>query len=300
MKTTSSGPRGGRAGRRGFLFSLAAAALVSLAVAPSANAVSVVLQDLNSLVTIEVDNCTNQSPAGVGEWLMNGVNQNKLEWFWYRLGASGPEAPINSLGRTYMSASDTNENPGNDSLFVRYGSMDAFHVEVQFLLTGGAPGSGTSDLTEVIHVHNKTSEAVGLHFFEYADFDLGGTPVDVEAVITGGNTAKQRDIVNFTDYIMAETPAISPDLVEVNAYNNTLASLTDAGPTTLSGYTGPMYDTDLTWAFQWDRILGPNDEFIMSKDKNISTQIIPEPVTVVGLLLGIGCLARYVRRRRTP
>jgi len=30
----------------------------------------------------------------------------------------------------------------------------------------------------------------------------------------------------------------------------------------------------------------------------LSVQVVPEPVTMAGLMLGIGCLARYVRRRR--
>ena len=31
---------------------------------------------------------------------------------------------------------------------------------------------------------------------------------------------------------------------------------------------------------------------------NVSVELIPEPVTMAGLMLGIGCLARYVRKRR--
>jgi hypothetical protein len=53
---------------------------------------------------------------------------------------------------------------------------------------------------------------------------------------------------------------------------------------------------DVTWAYQWDFTLGNGQSFIISKDKNMME--LPEPVTMAGLFLGIGCLARYVRNRK--
>jgi len=288
----------GWAGPTAFLPVAAAILCLAPAVQP-ARAVSVVLQDSNSLVTIDVDGPGGGAAGGVREWLMDGVNQNKLEWFWYRLGEGGPEVPINALGRSWMKVSDTNEDPGLDTLSVRYGSTAGLHVEAQFNLMGGEPGSGTSDLSEVIKIHNATGQYVTVHFFEYADFDLGGNPQDLEVRITGGNTAWQRDKVSITDYLMAETPAISPDLVEVSATGSILAGLTDGGPTTLSNFAGPLYNGDLAWAFEWDMVLAPGAEFITSKNKNISTTIVPEPLTLAGMFLGGLGLAGYLRKRRT-
>jgi hypothetical protein len=55
---------------------------------------------------------------------------------------------------------------------------------------------------------------------------------------------------------------------------------------------------DMTWAFQWDRVIpasGPGRTFIISKDKRLN--VVPEPTTMF-LLSTAGALALCRRRQR--
>ena len=54
----------------------------------------ITLQDGNTTVTIDPNN-----PAdGVNSWTVNGVNQLLQQWFWYRIGNTGPAYSIDTLG----------------------------------------------------------------------------------------------------------------------------------------------------------------------------------------------------------
>ena len=45
--------------------------------------------------TVEIDPSTIR---GVQGWIVDGVPQLAQQWYWLRLGSSGPEIPLNSLG----------------------------------------------------------------------------------------------------------------------------------------------------------------------------------------------------------
>ncbi len=75
-----------------------------------------------------------------------------------------------------------------------------------------------------------------------------------------------------------------------------IAGNNDGDADNLNDVLGPLGPGDLTWAFQWDRVIGPGGSWQLSKDKSIR-QFIPEPRAMAGLVLGIGVLAVYVRRR---
>jgi len=95
------------------------------------------------------------------------------------------------------------------------------------------------------------------------------------------------------------TPA--PDHHEGNIFPNTLVSLGDGAPTLLSDLPAVGGATlgpgDMTWAFQWDRTVGPGGSFTISKDKMLSVAI-PEPSTLVLALLGLLALAGPLAWRR--
>jgi len=55
----------------------------------------VVLTDQNTTVTIDPVN-----GAGVYSWLVNGVEQLFQQWFWYRVGSTGGESPLETLDNT--------------------------------------------------------------------------------------------------------------------------------------------------------------------------------------------------------
>ena len=57
----------------------------------------------------------------------------------------------------------------------------------------------------------------------------------------------------------------------------------------------------IMWGDSADNYLGTRqiyDVVVSADGQEFSAGVIPEPVTMAGLMLGIGCLARYVRRRK--
>jgi hypothetical protein len=58
------------------------------------------------------------------------------------------------------------------------GDRGGLAVAVDHILTGGAPGSGASDIVEVIALENASREVLDLHLFPYVDLELRGDPRD--------------------------------------------------------------------------------------------------------------------------
>ena len=243
------------------------------------------LYDVNSEANFDT-----LAQAGMSNWLVEGTDHLFQQWFWHRVGATGGETSLDTLTQLGIFATDTNPftDPRDDTLAVLYGGT-GYSVELLYTLRGGAQGSGVSDITEQIIITNTGMETLDFHFFQYCDFDIGGTAAGDTAWIQGGNTAVQQDLatgVTFTETVV--TPM--PSHYEVAEWNDILTSLNDASPTTLLDVAGPV-SGDLTWAFQWDVVLGPGQSYIISKDKSIQ---IPGPAALA--LLGLAGLAP--RRRR--
>ncbi len=118
----------------------------------------------NSSVSINVG-----SQTGMYNWTVDGQNQLNQQWFWYRIGNSGPAASIDTI------SSPTASLLTAGILSTTYANA-RFSVNVLYSLVGGAPGSGASDLSEQILIHNLTGSTLSFDFFQYADFNLGGTP----------------------------------------------------------------------------------------------------------------------------
>lgn len=263
----------------------ASALLLGLMVA-QAQAAPVVLADRNSTATF-ADLTTS---AGMSGWTVNGVNQLFQQWFWFRVGATGGEAGINTLGLAASVLSDHDADGDVDTLFLAYGNRtNGLEIDVSYTLTGGLPGVQNSDIAETINIINNGSSALDMHFFQYSDFDLCGTPAGQSVTIRGGNTATQTG----ANCILSETVATpAPSAYEANFFANTLVSLGDGSPTTLNG-NGTAGPGDVTWAFQWNTVIGAGGSYLISKDKNLAP--IPEPASLLLLgsgLLGLGGAAR--------
>jgi hypothetical protein len=237
---------------------------------------------------------------------VDGVDQIVQQWFWYRVGNAGPEASLDTLNQTGLSAQNIDGEAGDDFLLATYVDPNQrFSVQVRYLLTGGTPASLDSDLVEVLRIQNlSTTQPLDFHFFQFVDFNLGGSANDDTVSVLGspGNTVRQRDaLLQLSETVV--TPA--PSRYEVTgAANALLGQLTDALPTNLSGAAGPLTG-DAAWAFQWDFTLAPGDSYLISKDKNLSP--IPEPATVwIGIAAAVAGVAARRRfslgtlRRVTP
>ncbi len=262
--------------------SLAAAGVLALA-AGSAQAAPMLLEDGNASTVIDP-----ASQAGQFNWVVDGIHHLSHQWFWYRIGQT-PEQSIDTLPIVGAVTIDTNpfDDPRHDALNVLYRSAGLLEIDATFTLRGGTAGSNTSDVAEQIVIRNLSGTALSLTFFQYADFDLNGTLNDDFVNITAPNRVLQGDGPIFVSETIINPPST---LFEANFFANTVVALNDALVTNLNG-TAALINGDLTWAFQWDFLLGAGDSVIISKDK----QIVPTPGAMA--LLGLGGLALARRRR---
>ena len=143
---------------------------------------------------------------------------------------------------------------------------------------------------EGIEITNKTDSILDFHFFQYVDFDLGFDFLDDSVMLINPNTFVQTELESSS--WVSETAVVPiPSLYEANIYPATFNVLEDADADNLNNNPAASMG-DVTWAFQWDFELAPDDTYIISKDKHIEG--IPEPATLV--LLGFGGLLLWKRR----
>ena len=266
---------------------LAGVAVLAVLSAPAVADV-IILEDANSRVSIDPE-----SQSGMLAWEVDGIAQMFQQWFWFRIDDEDHEESIDTANYVGAQTTDTNgEITGDfreDNLFMRYGTADTFWLDVEYGLTGGASGSGASDITEVITITNNGDETLDFHLFQYCDFDLSGDGSDDEVVILNGNQAIQTDPnVQISETIVTG----SPDYWEANLFSLTRDKLNDGLATTLNG-SGSAGPGNVTWAFQWDVSIAPGAVFQISKDKLL---LIPEPGTVT--ILSVGLAVVLLRRRR--
>lgn len=265
---------------------LVAVTVASIAVAATPAAAFVTLSDANSVTLLDLG-----SPRGLYSWLVDGREHLSQQWFWYRIGDTDPETSIHNLTLDDSVLSDLNNDAHDDTLYARYLGT-GLKMELWFILAGGAPGSGASDLGEIIRITNTGNEALDFHFFQYADFDLSDSSDTIE--ITGGTDVMAGNTAHQTapGVRVAET-VVTPRPIQhqVGLDGDILGLLDDTEATTLTGTSGPVTG-NASWAFQWDKVLAPGRTLLISKDKNI----IPEPATLA--LMGSGVAAALIVRRK--
>lgn len=264
------------------MVSLSAALVVAAVLAlPGTGLTQVVtLNDGNSSVDVDLG-----SSAGMYSWYVDGISHLNSQWFWFRLN-NGLAAPINSLGAPTYTAS------GN-TLQATYSGVD-FCLGIEYVLSGGANGSGISQILESIRVTNHWASPLDFHLFQYSDFNLGGSPggdnVDIFPTGTGYDFVSQYE--GMTEIQEAITLP-EADGAEAAFAGSTLASLGGIAGYNLNGNTsvGPG---DVTWSLQWDTTIGVGGGFDVFKNKALSVTPIPEPsgLALIALGLSVWGLAR--------
>ncbi len=268
-------------------------AAMVLAVAVPALGTSVTLVDGDSVATIDPE-----SSAGMSQWSVNGVECLNQQWFWFRNDLpeyNDREYSIDEINLPVV----TQFLPALPNLaIIEYADpLDRFSIEITYMLTSGA-GLMTADIMEVIKISNTSDEAIVFDFFQYSDFDLNGSTDDRRVDILGGNSVLQTAYGDESLIIsLSETVVTgSPDFVEAGVYPDTLDRLTDADIDDLTNAVSAMGPANVSWAFQWaGRRVEPGQAFIISKDKLITMEPVPEPA---GLgLVGIALLGLRKRRK---
>jgi PEP-CTERM motif-containing protein len=247
------------------------------------------LEDGNSKVTITAD-----SEDGMKNWCVDGVDQLYKQWFWYRVGSTGRERSINTLGL------DNPMQTADNSLYAEY-AEDRFRIEASFTLMGGAMGSGESSIGEQIKIKNLTGSPLDFHFFQYTDFDLqGSAPGDTVQLFTDSmglftEALQVKGNFRFADTVVS--PGANHGEASIAASPNSLnIRLNNSTPTTLNDFAGPLTG-DTEWAFQWDKVLAPYASLTIYIVKDSYMVPIPEPGSLSLVAAGL-VLFGIVRRSR--
>ena len=244
------------------------------------------LTDDNSFISVDLT-----SGAGINSWVVDGITHLETQWFWYRTGAMPDEAAISTLPLTISGPTDTNFDTFHDTAYVKYTDVGTgFTVELRTSLDGGATGTGHSTLAEQITIKNTSASNLTFHFFQYTDFNLGGTPLDdtINIVSTLPDSIFQSDPKYHGDTVVVP----KADAYEAGDAATLLAKFSDGASTTLLN-VATAGTGDVAWALQWDRVIEPNKTFQIV----IGKEIAPEPATMAMLALGGAGLFLTKRRR---
>jgi hypothetical protein len=245
-----------------------------------------VITDLNSTATV-----SPVTQLGVYSWNVDGVNQLHQEWFWYSLGPAGAGTPPSSIDKLPL-IGDT--QPTANTLNLTYQGA-GFTLSTDFTLTGGTPGSGVSDLGESIRITNQSGAPLPFQFYEYSDFDLGGVPGPDTATLSNalGGGFNGADQTMGSTALSETVDAPAANFGETAPEFATLAKLNNGSvPVVLND--NPTASGNVTWALQWNFNIATGSSVLISKDKDLQTNL-PEPTSIA--LLSVGAAALLVRRR---
>jgi hypothetical protein len=240
----------------------------------------ITLIDGNSTILVDPT-----SQAGMYQWNVNNINYDAKQWFWYRIGNTGPEASIDTISAPVVSLYDLTGEGDIDTARMVYNNNN-LKVDVKMGVTGSPAGGGLSDIDEVIRITNNTASTMDLHFFQYNNFILSAGNdtvnfVNNNRVVQTGPVYGVEELYNEGESVVTGAPIHEAALVY-----NTLNSLNDLGPTTLNG-NGTAGPGNVSWAFQWNLTIPAGGVMIISKDKILN--IVPEPSSIVLLSIFAAC-----------
>ena len=254
---------------------------------------SYTLSSLNATVNINAGGL-----AGMNNWLVDGVNQVKGQWFYYRIGDLSANQSIDAMGN--LSASQGSAN----TLTLTYSDLPSspdYSARVDYNLTGSAAGSGQASLGETVTFYNYSANSLVLRFFDYADFDIGGNPggqsVTMSQTSFGPPTAPvytthfTQSLGAFSVTSSTASGSFGNSGMEANDFSTTLQTITNGTPSNLNGVLTAA--GDVTAAAEWEVTLAPGKSLQLSKTFTIS---VPEPSSVA--VLGLGLVSCLLGRRR--
>jgi hypothetical protein len=229
--------------------------------------------------------------GGVYDWQVDNVNQLNQQWFYYRVGSTGPEYSIDTIA----TPSSISSSPTRVSATYANSTIS---VKTSYLLSGQTSGSGKATLTETLVVKNASAISQDFHFYQYSDFDLGDAAGNQTVQFYDNGSGSYYEVIqSYGNESLTETvsaPAANAPLVQAGLYDATLLGLADDSPTTLDNTlsAGPG---DVVYAYEWDATLGAGLSFTISKIMSIT---VPEPSVLTIMWAGAVALALLRRRCR--
>ena len=240
-----------------------------------ANAANFALTDGNAVVE-------GNDVTGLQNWLTDGTDDLFNQDYYFRIGNTSGEFNIGDIGPgtiTQIAANTVN---------LAYTAAGQFRIDITYTLIGGATGSGTSDISEIVRIQNLSNGLLDFHLFEYDDFDVNGTAGGDFGDLINSSTIGQRD--GLRRVMVGATPP--PNAWQIGAWPTLLNSLNDNTPTNFNNTGDGLGPADLSFGMQWNRRIDAGGSWLMSKNKRVET--VPEPATMAALGLGV---AAIVRRR---
>jgi hypothetical protein len=235
------------------------------------------------------------SSAGMYSWMVDGQNQLNQQWFWYRIGSSGSEAALNTVSAPVI-------NQLSASIAQTSYANSLFQATILYSLVGGAPGSGASDLSEQISIQNLSGASLSFHFFQYADFNLGGTPNDDSGQLDPFGRM-YGGVIQYNGYGCQVSENVDTAVsraanhAQIGNGNTILNSLLDGSATTFNGNTAT--GGNINWGLEWDVAIASGGTLIISKDLNMTgvvpVETVPEPSAWPVVLLGLLSCGLYKR-----
>jgi hypothetical protein len=218
----------------------------------------ITLKNGNSVVQIDPN-----SQNGIFAWKVDGTDQLSQQWFWLRQDPSNAQVSFDQLG-TPLGLTWTSANATINYL------PKGLNVTLSFTLNGGVADSHASTLEETISIQNTTNSSVGLHVYDYADFDLGGqSDGDTVSFPTTNMVMQQGKGMIATQSVQGQTP----NFWEASWYALALDTIENATPAILSDQITPNEPGDQTFAYQWDVNLGAGQTFILNLTNSIQSDL---------------------------
>ena len=243
-------------------------------------------------------NAGNTGILGMNSWTVGGVSGSQLnqQWFWYSVN-NAVQQPINTISAPSFSNFSSPATPV-DNIGIAYQNAQ-LTVQVQYILTGNGPSSGSADMVENLSIVNNSASTYNLSFYQYSNFNLFQN--NMNGVSLSGSPG------GYTGALQLASSGGGNGIAEVID-----APLANYGEAALAGQTlgelnGPSYYTlndnasagpgDVTWAFEWNVNLAAGATFNITKDKGLSIDLVPEPSSLAFIAMGISALGLSLRRK---
>ena len=225
----------------------------------------------------------NQGGASVVYSASGSADQLFQNWWWYRVnGVNAREFALSNL---------TGKVVGGNKMTLNYREPEGFDVELRYTITNSAAGAlvtGTAFITSI------SANPLDISFFNYMDFDMGGTAADDSATLVSDNPAMRMLITDGTAVINAEYRAIDGVAYQVGNFATIRGLLADGVINDLNNTGLPYGPGDFTAANQWSFVLNEGEQIAVQTSYLLNP--VPEPASMA--VLGLGVLALLRRRKR--
>jgi hypothetical protein len=280
------------------------AVFVSLILPAQVTRAQVTLDALNSSVTV---NNTGAS-AGVVNWTIDGQNvlnssQSGLQWFYFSTGLTPPAAQgiqnIQNVGSPSVSTV-SQPTPGTATFTTTYANtVGDYNLQMTYLLTGNAPGSGTGGLQEAVTIQNNSASGLRFVFYQYTDITI--PPATVALGTDPFGTSFDDGALRSGPIVMQEqlNDSLSPgaNLGQLNLSLSTLTGGPGAYQLALNPSAGqPAPVAGNVYVTEWILNIGAGLGATITGGNTI-TGIVPAPEPATWSLAFVGLLAFGAVRR---